>query len=77
MATCGTKPLRARFLASSFVAAPGAVGDPGPPMDSRGEKTELPTTPAVGVAVPEVPGVGPANELVDAKRLDKEAFERR
>lgn len=46
-------------------------------MESRGEKTELLTTPAVGVDVPDALPVVPGRELVEANRLDREAFERR
>lgn len=54
-------------------------GEPSPEVESRGEKTELLTTPAVGVADPDAVGVPVlvGNEVVEANRLDKDALERR
>lgn len=46
-------------------------------FEAPGENAEPSTTPAIGVMVPDALGEDAGRELVDAKRVDNEALERR
>jgi len=83
METCGEKARRITFLVSLRAAVcPDAAGEEDRAVvDAPGEKIEPLTALAVGVTVPDslgelvLPGSG--SEVVEAKRVESEAFERR